>query len=1131
MSDLVVDSGASETLSVDAAMRLFRWILASRRIDELERELVARGEAFFHVSAAGHEASSALACFLTPEDYLHLHYRDKALMLARGMPVREFFDSLVCNAESHSGGRQMSAHFSVPALNILSVVGPVGNNALQAVGIAQQIIDLPTRPIVVCSLGDGTTQQGEVLEAIAEAVRSSLPVLFLVHDNHYAISTRTAGQTFFSRPDGDAASFYGLPIHRVDGTCMTSCHQAFGRLVGQLRRNRGPILCLMAVERLCSHTNADDESVYREQAELGRVRQAADPLHNTRRWLLAQGVPPAELTWLHDDVDAAVRAAAETALDQPAPIAADGLNGLGMSRCADRKGEYCGNSDGAQLTMAEALRETLRARMAVDPRVTLYGQDIEDPKGDVLGVTRGLTQAFPGRVRNSPLSESTIIGTSIGRALAGGRPVAFLQFADFLPLAFNQLATELASMDWRTRGGWRAPVIVMVSCGAYRPGLGPFHAHTFESLVAHLPGIDVVMPATAGDAAGMLNAAFDGGRPTVVFYPKALLNDRTHLTSTDVISQWVPVGAARVLRAGRDITLVGWGNTVRICEKVADALDVADVQVEVIDLRWISPWDREAVVRSVRRTRRLLVVHEDNQTAGFGAEVVATVAEHVAGGIACRRVTRPDTFVPCNFGNQLEVLPSYRRTLEVAAEMLSLDVHWESGDALPVDRQVVHVIGSSPADQTVEVVELPILVGAHVKAGQTLASLEADKAVVDLAAPADGVVESIHLGIGDRASVGAPLLTLRGAQKRPRPLISEPPLKAILVKRPTQHMSQAQPGREAAAVVLRGLGAVPGREHLDNRELARLLPSLASPDGCTDGILERTGIESRLVASADQDVVGMAVEAAGLALRDAGLEARDLALVICSTSTPVMTAPSTACQVLHRLAPGVDVPAYDLVAACSGYLYALANAWDFLQQRKEGHVLVVTTEVMRRIVDIHDPQTSPIFGDAATATVLSVKADADRSLATLLRPVIGAHGDDGQSLRVPTPAPGAFVHMDGKRVFAEAIRSMGATLTEACARSGLALDDIDLVVPHQANGRMIEALRTRLGLPRERVWNEIRFQGNTSSSSIPLSLHTVLRGASPGQRIGLCAFGAGQTFGGAVLIGHGRADPSLEARE
>ena len=414
-------------------------------------------------------------------------------------------------------------------------------------------------------------------------------------------------------------------------------------------------------------------------------------------------------------------------------------------------------------------------------------------------------------------------------------------------------------------------------------------------------------------------------------------------------------------------------------------------------------------------------------------------------------------------------------------------------------------------------VALEVRVGDHVTAGDIVASVEADKAVFDVAAPADGTVVELHLQLGDRVAVETPLLTLGVAAQRAQQPGTELEAVVRLHARPVKAPRAAvASGRCPHLVAMKGLGSAKGTARLDNSDLAPLLPGFDAAPG-VDGILQRTGIESRCVAAAGQDVVSMAVAAARLALCEAGIAPEELSLVICSTSTPLMIAPSTACQVMHRLAPHATAAACDVLAACSGYLYALGQAWDFLQQQPEAHVLVLTTENMRNVVDMLDPQTSPIFADAATATVLSVADGGGPALATVQRPCLGARGDDGSALRVPLLADGAHVQMDGRRVFVEAVRTMCDTLAQALAQGGMKLDELDLVVPHQANGRIIEAIRSRLRLADDRVWNEMRWQGNTSSSSIPLALDTVLRQGSAGRQIGLCAFGAGYTHGAALL--------------
>ena len=223
--------------------------------------------------------------------------------------------------------------------------------------------------------------------------------------------------------------------------------------------------------------------------------------------------------------------------------------------------------------MLEAMREALKNRLSNDPKTTLLGQDIEDPKGDVFGLTRGLSQTYPEQINNAPLAENTILGVSTGQALAGGNPVAFMQFADFLPVAYTHIISEIGPMYWRTNGQWECPVLIMSISGGYRPGLGPYHAQTMEAICAHAPGMDVFMPSTAADAAGLLNAIAESGRPSVFLFPKSLINDRSNTTSADIDQHYVPIGKARVARVGQDITLVSWGGAMPVCERTAEALN------------------------------------------------------------------------------------------------------------------------------------------------------------------------------------------------------------------------------------------------------------------------------------------------------------------------------------------------------------------------------------------------------------------------------------------------------------------------------------------------------------------------------------------------------------------------------
>lgn len=1098
-------------------LALYRAMFMARQIDKLELELTSRGEAFFHVSGAGHEGTALLASLLHEEDWLACHYRDKALMLARGVPPRAFFDSLYNKQASPSRGRQMNSHaFTDRELRIMSAPVPVGNAALHTVGVASVIKPHSSSPVVLHSAGDGASQEGEFLEACGEAVRKQLPVLFLIQDNRLAISTRTSGQTFYSRPEGEADSFYGMRITRVDGRHVLPCWQQLREVIRMMREDRRPQVVIFDVERLASHTNADDEKLYRDAEEMRHASDTGDPIRNLERYLTASLLDASQLEAIRREVIAEVAEAEAEAYAGPEPVATHQAKRPLQVELTHPSRERHAVADDTRLTMREALRDVLRHHLLSNPEVVLLGEDIEDPKGDVFGVTRGLSRQFPARVCNAALTESTIVGTCIGQAMAGRHPVAFIQFADFLPLAYNQLACELGSLYWRTDGHWQAPVIVMVACGGYRPGMGPFHSATHEAITAHIPGVDVYMPSTAGDAAGLLNAAFAAQRPAIFFYPKTLLNDPEQTTGSDVERQFTPIGVARRVRSGRDITFVAWGNTVRICQKAAEALESVGVESDILDLRTLSPWDQKAVVTSAEHTARLIVVHEDNHTCGMGAEILATVAEKTRVPVAMRRVTRPDTYVPCHFENQIEVLPSFKRVLTTAAELLNLELRWEQPPQVAEGMSLIEAVGSGPADETVLVSELFVESGQQVTRGDVVAALEATKSVFELTSPVTGVIEELCVQEGDTVAVGAPLAKVRTVSnnQRPRPVVQEHAGKPILRRlesRETLHLPRSISRPRAFHVGISSIATVTGSRRVLNQELASRCHGMTPDD-----ILRRTGIEERHWAGPGEDAISMAVQACWKLLDQEQLIVEDLDLVICSTTSPLSVTPSTACQVLNGLTGGKSdtmLQAFDINAACSGYLYALQSGYDFLQSRPDGRVLIVTAEILSPLLDLDDFDTAILFGDATSATVLYGESHFEQARARILRPELSAKGEDGSSLSVPF-RHGGFIQMKGGKVFAEAVRSMVGSLNRVCQREQLALQDLHMVVPHQANQRILDAIQQRIGI---QVFSNIRCHGNTSSSSIPLCLADVLPTIGGGNRLGLCAFGGGFTFGAGIL--------------
>lgn len=1108
--------------NTDELLELYRYMVTAREMDLIEEEYTGRGEAFFHVSGAGHEASVMLSPFLEDRDRLHCHYRDKALMLARGIPPEMFFLSLFNKHGSHSRGRQMNAHMSAPELGLLSLVGPVGNSALQAAGVAAVLKETDPGAVVLCSLGDGMSQQGEVLEAAAQCVRDELPVLFLIQDNAFAISTKTEGKTFYRTPLGKQTEFYTIPVTWADGRHPMETKEVFGPVVKRIRETGQPGIVVMEADRLSNHTNADDQRMYRTPEEIQHVKETGDPIIKFQQILEEQGISPGELTDLADGIREELRKRVREVqrMREPEPVhtAVQPLPEKLTAPQSEFRGETAGE-DG--LTMLEALREVLKYRLAKDDRVRLYGEDIEDPKGDVFGVTRGLSSDFPGRVRNSPLAEATIVGTAVGQALAGKRPVAFLQFADFLPIAYNQIFAELGSMYWRTDGGWQAPVIVMVTCGGYRPGLGPFHASSMEGIAAHTPGIDVFMPSTACDAAGLLNAAFESGRPTIFFYPKNCLNDRRELTGRDVSRNLVPIGRARTVRTGEHITLVGWGNTVSLCLKAAESLALHGAEAEVIDLRSIVPWDSELVTKSAEKTGRLIVVHEDNHTAGMGAEVIAKVTEGTSVPITARRVTRGDTYVPCNFANQLEVLPSYRRILETAVDLLGGSIIWKKTG---MDREGLHTveaIGTSPSDESVTVITWNIKPGDTVEEGQLIAEMEADKAAFDFRSPVEGTVTELHCEEGDTVKVGTPVFTVKSEEgavnlkpvTREEP--GEPVITGIETDRPERKRETVPAGSRVSGLTagIAGITYKTGTRLVDNEEISALCPTWSPED-----IYKRTGIKTRQWVTGDEDAFSLAADAVTELFRQTGTTMEDIDMIICSTGTPLYTTPSMAAMLHHKFqkrGSKKDTAAMDITAACSGYLYGLQIAYDHLAGKPGHRILLVTTEVLSTRLDTSDPATAPIFGDAATASLI-VGADSEGARFRVHRPVLSAKGEPAEALVVPagTAEP---VTMDGPKVFQQAVRAMVRMLKDACREADITPEKLALVVPHQANQRIINSVRQRLKADKEKVFSNIESFGNTSSSTIPICLVQIQENLNAGGMIGLTAFGGGYTFGGGIL--------------
>jgi 2-oxoisovalerate dehydrogenase E1 component len=662
----------------------FRLACLSRALDDREILLQKQSRVFFQISGAGHEILlTSLARSLRPGyDWFFPYYRDRALALALGVTPRDILLEAVGSSDDPaSGGRQMPCHWGDVGRNIVTQSSPTGSQCLPAVGCAEAGRYIARRPgltgcsaqgdeITYVSLGEGTTSEGEFWESLNSACRLHLPVLFVVADNGYAISVRASDQS--PAPVSDLVrGFRGLAVTKMDGWDYGSCRTKGAKAVARVRAGEGPGLIHALVTRPYSHSSADSQAKYRDSAELA-LEAEHDPIDSFRRELIDGGV-------LTDDEAQAIAVeakeiasrAAEEALAAPRPDPATVTDNVVASTVpgGTGRGEAPTDQGGEPVVMAEAIRLTLVELMEADERIRVFGEDVADAdddvldhvegKGGVFGVTRGLQRRFgSARCYNTPLAESNVIGRGVGQAIRGLRPCAEIQFFDYIWPAMQQLRSEAATTRWRSNGAFRCPLVVRVAIGGYLTGGALWHSQSGESIFAHIPGLHVVFPSRARDAVGLLRAAFSSEDPVLFLEHKHLYRQRYAADPVPPAGWMVPFGRGTVARPGRDLTIVTWGATVQ--KSLVAAAELEDeCSVEVIDLRTISPWDKELVGESVQRTSRLLVVHEDTLTAGFGAEVVAWVAEHCFWALDAPvgRVAATDTFVAYAPGLEEAILP------------------------------------------------------------------------------------------------------------------------------------------------------------------------------------------------------------------------------------------------------------------------------------------------------------------------------------------------------------------------------------------------------------------------------------------------------------------------------------------
>ena len=776
------------TLNKEQKRHLLVTMLESRHGDLREESLNRQGKGHFHVSGRGHESLAAVGAQLRDGDFLLPYYRDRGLCMGRGMTTRHLAMEYFAKRDSASRGRMMPSHYCSRELNIVSVPTPTGSQLLPACGIAWGLqLDQKDGVVVTC-IGDAATRQGDFYEALSFALEKKLPVLFLVEDNGYGISTPTR------RTNPMALQVFNPgQWQMVDGSDPFAVHAATQQSLAKLRTGDGPEFLWVKMERLSSHTSSDDHTLYRSKEDIASLEQH-DPVRSLKRQMIKDGeLTEKEFEKLESELKEKVRkdyAAAEKAENPRADELMVESTGALPELTAElfKAGKY---------RMGDLLNRTLRAGLDADHGRMIFGEDVEDPKGGVFRLTQKLSTDFPAQVFNSPLAESTIIGVGGGLALYGRRPVFEIQFIDFIYPGFNQLVSNLANLRWRTNGEWKVPAVFYAPYGAYLPGGALWHSQANESVFAHFPGINIVIPSTPEDAAGLLWTAMHCEDITLFLVPKHMLWAEREVSEAIAA---IPLGSARRMKEGIDVTVVAWGNTV---EKSLEAMAMLkdEASVELIDLRSIVPWDKAAVEESVRKTGRLVIVQEDTENCSVGQMIVTHLMSQPELWVALKAppvlVSKGNVMIGYNPIYEYAALPDAPRILAALRRTVAINVargegieqlaHLSAaGGGLPADGSgpktpsavdahgpqsilvagtndiIVHVPIMGEGLRSARVVTLNKKPGDAVRLDEVLCELETDKAVYPVESSFAGTFKSWSIKVDDTVLIGQEIALVTG---------------------------------------------------------------------------------------------------------------------------------------------------------------------------------------------------------------------------------------------------------------------------------------------------------------------------------------------------------------------------------
>ena len=691
------DSARYQGLGREDLLRVYRSMYLSRRVDDREIQLKRQNKIFFQISGAGHEGVLAAAgLVLRPgHDWIYPYYRDRALCLMLGVtPLDMLLQAVGAKDDPNSGGRQMPCHWGVPRLNIFPRSSATGMQYTQAVGMAEASLYYERFPkalaqaqkaplgdearhksdeVVYVSGGDGSTSEGEFFESLNAACLRKLPLLYLIEDNGWAISVPVKFQTAGGSISKLTANYPGLHVEECDGSDPLASYAVLRRAAAYCQVRKGPALIHAHVTRPYSHSLSDDEKLYKTD-EMRQQEAHRDPIPKFGLFLVREGiVDEKELEAMEADVDREVREATDQALLAALP-AKESILVNQYSPDIDptsSRFESTPHFSGEPRTMVEMVSLTLADEMARDERVTVFGEDVADAsnegdmnrlkgKGGVFKATVGLQRRFGyARVFNTPIAEALIVGSALGMATRGLKPVAEIQFFDYIWPAMMQFRNELSLVRWRSNGNFKAPAVIRVATGGYLTGGAVYHSQSGESLFTHTPGIRVVMPSTALDLCGLLRTAIRCDDPVLFLEHKHLYRQPYNRSLYPGPDFTIPFGRARVVREGKDVSIVTYGAVVHRAEVAAAQLEREGISVEIVDLRSLSPFDWDAIAATVRKTNRVIVAYEDMLSWGYGAEIAARIADQLFHDLDApvRRVAAKDTF--CAYQPQLEdeILP------------------------------------------------------------------------------------------------------------------------------------------------------------------------------------------------------------------------------------------------------------------------------------------------------------------------------------------------------------------------------------------------------------------------------------------------------------------------------------------